>query len=281
MQTLSGTPLPASDEGKVDELARRPARRKRQASGGQEPDIVEALARGLSVLRCFDPQSKSLGNLDLAHRTGLPKSTVSRIVQTLTTLGYLRYHSDTGRYSPGYGVLALGFGLLASLEMRQLARPVMEELAKETGAAVALGAFDGRAMTYIEAIHGSSALVLRLPVGYRVGPESAMGRAYLAGLSASQREAALASFEIGALEPAMLAQAMQDFAETGCCFAIGEWQAGVNAVAAPFKALSGDEVFVMSCGGPSGVLPENRLRTDIAPRLRQVVHKLSPMLRPA
>jgi DNA-binding IclR family transcriptional regulator len=214
-----------------------------------------------------------LGNLELAHRTGLPKSTVSRIVQTLTALGYLRYHSDTGRYSPGYGVLALGFGLLASLEVRQLARPIMEELAKETGAAVALGAFDGRAMTYIEAIHGSSALVLRLPVGYRVGPESAMGRAYLAGL--------LASFEIGALEPALLDQAMQDFAETGCCFAIGDWQAGVSAVAAPFKALTGDEVYVMSCGGPSGLLPEDRLRTDIAPLLRQVVHKLSPMLRPA
>src|SRR5690606_17059313 len=141
------------------------ARRKRQVVPGAavvSTDFVEALARGLQVMRCFGPGVKTLGNLDLAELTGLPKSTVSRIVYTLTALGYLRYHTDTGRYSPGYGVLALGFGLLANLEVRQLARPLMEDLARATGGAVALGAFDGTAMAYVDAVHGSAALYLRL-----------------------------------------------------------------------------------------------------------------------
>ena len=49
------------------------------------------------------------------------------------------------------------------LEVRELAKASMTELARQTGGAVALGAFDGDAMTYVEAVHGSSALYLRLP----------------------------------------------------------------------------------------------------------------------
>ncbi|WP_233583111.1 IclR family transcriptional regulator [Candidimonas sp. SYP-B2681] len=255
----------------------RPARRKRQALQTSEtsPDFVEALARGLRVMRCFGPGVKTLGNLDLATLTGLPKSTISRIVYTLTAMGYLRYHPDTGRYSPGYGVLALGFGLLANLEVRQLARPLMEELAQATGAAVALGAFDGQAMTYVEAIHGSSALYLRLPVGHRLGPDSAMGRAYMAALPAAERDVVLASFEGQAVAPDVLEQAGRDLSETGCCFAIGDWQQGINAVAAPFATITGEGFFVMSCGGPAGVLPEERLRGEVAGMLRETVKKLS------
>jgi DNA-binding IclR family transcriptional regulator len=218
-----------------------------------------------------------LGNLDLAQLTGLPKSTVSRIVYTLTSLGYLRYHADTGRYSPGYGVLALGFGLLASLEVRQLARPLMEDLAHATGGAVALGAFDGQAMTYIDAIHGSSALYLRLPVGHRLGPDSAMGRAYLAALPEAERAALLA--QLGAqdvLPPEMMARACADLNQTGCCFAIGDWQSGINAVAAPFATITGEGYFVMSCGGPANVLPEEHLRGEVAGMLRKIVGQLSP-----
>ena len=165
-----------------------PARRKRAGAVGEgpvSPDFITALARGLEVLRCFRPGVAALGNLDLARLTGLPKPTISRITYTLTELGYLRYHPDTGKYSPGYGVLALGFGLLAGLEVRELAKASMTDLARETGGAVALGAFDGDAMTYVEAIHGSSALYLRLPVGYRASLDSAMGRAYLASLPAA------------------------------------------------------------------------------------------------
>ncbi|PLC50702.1 IclR family transcriptional regulator [Pollutimonas subterranea] len=279
MQIFSGkgTSPPAGGSGNSPEAA-RPARRKRQIVQGAEPssDFVEALARGLRVMRCFGPGVKSLGNLELAQLTGLPKSTISRIVYTLAQEGYLRYHADTGRYSPGYGVLALGFGLLASLEVRQLARPLMEELAHETGGAVALGAFDGHAMTYVDAIHGSSALYLRLPVGHRLGPDSAMGRAYLAAVPAAERAALLKGPGGDMVSPAMLERACAELKADGCCYAIGDWQQGINAVAAPFSTITGEGYFVMSCGGPASVLPEKLLRTEIAGKLRRIVGKLSP-----
>lgn len=280
MQIFPDKKASSNPAANKDMTPRRPARRKRQPDtpGTTSPDFVEALARGLRVMRCFSPQVKSLGNLELAELTGLPKSTVSRIVYTLTTLGYLRYQKETGRYTPGYGVLALGFGCLANLEVRQLARPLMDELAQATGAAVALGAFDGEGMTYIEAVHGSAALYLRLPVGYRVGMNSTMGRAYLASLPGSERAALLKTLDVAVATPEMMANASKDFEKFGCCFGIGDWQPGINAVAAPFATLTGEGIFVLSCGGPVNILPEARLHNEIASRLTEIVRKLSPPL---
>lgn len=255
-----------------------PARRKRAVGtrdGGNSPDFITALARGLDVLRCFRHGVAALGNLDLARLTGLPKPTISRITYTLTELGYLRYHPDTGKYSPGYGVLALGFGLLAGLEVRELAKASMSDLARDTGGAVALGAFDGDAMTYVEAIHGSSALYLRLPVGYRASLDSAMGRAYLASLP--QEECAGVLDRLGQAAPAAEAieRARGELRESGCCYAIGEWQSGINAVAVPFASITGEGVFVMSCGGPASLLEESDLRARVAPALRAAIAGLA------
>ena len=256
---------------------RRPARRKRSlgTDNASSPDFVEALARGLSVLRCFTPGVRSLGNIEIAERTGLARSTVSRIVYTLLTLGYLRYDAETGRYSPGYGVLALGFGCLANLEVRSVARPLMEALAHETGAAVALGVFDGRAMVYVDAVHGSSALYLRLPVGHRVAMNSAMGRTYLASLSAEEREAVMATIDLPPDMPDILRRACTDFNATGCCFGLGDWESGINAAATSFTAITGEGLFVLSCGGPESILPEEKLRQEVGPRLADIAAKLS------
>lgn len=257
--------------------ARKPARRKRGdiPADPSSPDFVDALARGLSILRCFTPGVGSLGNLELAESTGLAKSTVSRIVYTLTTLGYLHYHPDTGRYSPGYGVLALGFGCLASIEVRSLARPLMEELAQRTGAAVALGVFDGQAMVYVDAVHGSSALYLRLPVGHRVDMNSTMGRTYLASLPCPQRDALMGKLDLAADMQAIVHKACTEFQAGGSCYGIGDWQSGINAVAAPFTAITGEGVFVLSCGGPADILPEAVLREQIGPELAAMAKKLS------
>lgn len=252
-----------------------PARRKRQpgSAGQASPDFITALARGLEVLRCFRTGPQTLGNQELARLTGLPKPTISRITFTLTELGYLRYHSDSGKYSPGHAALALGFGLLAGLAIRDLAKADMHALAAQTGAAIALGTFDGDAMVYVEAIHGSSSLYLRLPVGYRASLDTAMGRAYLAVLEPAAREALMAS--AAAPSAQVVQEALRDREQYGCCFAIGQWLSGINAAAIAFPALTGEGVFVLSCGGPAELLPEAMLREQVAPALVRMAARLS------
>lgn len=268
----------ATAGGAAAPLRDRAGRRRRApvAEGAERSaDFITALARGLQVLRCFQAGSGALGNLELARLTGLPKATLSRITYTLTELGYLRYDRDSGRYAPGHGVLALGLGLLSGLEVRQLAKPAMQSLAQQTGGALALGTCDGDAMAYVEAIHGSSALYLRLPVGCRVSMDSAMGRAYLALLPAAARRDLM--LRLGALAPLpeVIDRCVADLAATGCCFAMGEWQSGINAAAAPFESATGEGIFVISCGGPATLLPESVLRNEVAPILHRTAQALS------
>ncbi|MEJ5219877.1 helix-turn-helix domain-containing protein [Cognatishimia sp. D5M38] len=87
---------------------------------------MTALARGLEVLRAFRREGEALGNGDLAKRTGLSKSTISRLVYTLNKLEYLSYDPDTARYRLAPPVLSLGYSCLAGMPVRQLARPYMQ-----------------------------------------------------------------------------------------------------------------------------------------------------------
>ena len=86
--------------------------------------FATTLARGLEVLRCFTPLEPLLGNKEISVRTGLPKPTVSRLTYTLTKLGYLRHNMRLGKYQLGSAVLSIGYPLLASMNVRQVARAI-------------------------------------------------------------------------------------------------------------------------------------------------------------
>src|SRR5690242_15148932 len=106
------------------------------ASANKDRQFVIALARGLDVLRAFTPQDGLLGNHEIAARTGLPRPTISRLTHTLTRLGYLKHSERLGKYQLGTAVLSLGYAVLANIGLRQVARPLMQELADQVNASV-------------------------------------------------------------------------------------------------------------------------------------------------
>jgi len=153
-----------------------------RARAKQDRHFVTALARGLEVLTCFRSGDALLGNGELAERCRLPKSTVSRLAQTLARLGYLRYVDDVAKYRLGGSTLALGSAMLSGMAIRQLARPMMQEVADFSRAVVALGVRVGLGIIYIEVCRNNAALSLSLDVGSRLPlPMTAIGRAYIAG----------------------------------------------------------------------------------------------------
>src|SRR5438128_5466024 len=126
----------------------RPASELEEASAPSEDaengrDFITSIARAFSILRAFKRGERALGNKEIALRTGLPKSSVARITYTLTKLGYLDFLPDEEKYSLGIGVLAIGRNFLSGNDVREVARPLMQELADYSQATVALGARDG------------------------------------------------------------------------------------------------------------------------------------------
>jgi DNA-binding IclR family transcriptional regulator len=264
------------------------ARAREEGGPAGEPrrdrQFVEALARGLEVLRAFAPNHALLGNQEIARATGLPKPTVSRLTYTLTKLGYLTYSDRLGKYQLGAPALALGYAVLSNMGIRQLARPGMQELADYSGASVALGSRDRLSLIYIEYCRSNAAVTLRLDLGSRVPiATTSMGRALLAGLPESERTH-LMDF-IAKREPDRWPQirvgierGLEDYATRGFTMSIGEWKADVNAVGVPLVPADGSPIIAFNCGAPSFQLSRERLESDIGPRLVNLVRSVEVLL---
>jgi DNA-binding IclR family transcriptional regulator len=245
--------------------------------------FIEALARGLDVLRAFQPGDGFLGNQEIAKRTGLPKSSVSRITYTLTNLGYLMYSERLEKYQLGSGVLALGYAFVSNLAIRQVAKPLMQELANNTGTATGLADRDRLDMIYVEYCAPVNVTTFRHEIGDKVpiAPSSA-GRAYLAVLPDEERE----YFE-GYIEKKSgdhwphikegIDEAVASYREYGFCYSFGDWDSDVNGVSVPLL-LSQGNVFAFNAGGPAFRLTPEFLKQEVAPLLKNMVRNIEATL---
>ena len=234
------------------------------------------LVRGLEILRTFRKDDGTLGNQDLIERTGLPKATVSRLTQTLVALGYLHYHRDLGRYSIGPATVALGYGALRSSPVVHLARPLMQRVAEETGAAVALGMIDGLDVVYLASCRSLSPVSLRLSAGSRIPLwRTAMGLALLADMEEARRRALLARLverepdEAGRIRP-LVEAACAGYGAQGFVGVFGAWYSYINAVGVPVRPDDGSPPFALTCGGIVDILPRERCLREIGPRVLQL-----------
>lgn len=245
--------------------------------------FITALARGLEVLRAFEPGDGFLGNLEIARRTKLPKPTIARITHTLTTLGYLEYNPRLEKYSLGTPVLALGYAYLGSMGLTRIARPHMQELANHANVSVALGNRDRLSLAYLELAHGSATVSLRLEVGARIPiAKSAMGMAYLYALPETER-----NFLVDAIKKQDEAEfpkfkkrlnaAFKELDAHGYCVSLGTFERTVNGVGAALRMRDGG-VYAFNCSGPSFHLTEERIRTDVGPRLAVMVSHIESEL---
>ena len=279
-QATALTPAPA-----LETLAQTASASPRQARKPKEDrHFVTALARGLEVLACFRHGEITLSNQELAQRCKLPKSTVSRLTMTLTKLGYLIHVQESGRYRLGTACLALGSALLNKLDVRKIARPMMQELAEFSGASVSLGVRDKLSMIYVENCRSSAALTLTLDVGSRMPlASSAMGRAWLAAVPEDQRLEAME--QIHALDDLAwpkvqsgINKALEDYRTLGVTCSFGDWNKDVNGVARAFDPGNGLPVMAVNVGGPSYNLSPQFLLDEVRPRLLKVVRAIEEAL---
>ena len=247
----------------------------RSSSAPGDRKFVTALSRGLDVLRCFGPRDRWLANLDIAKRTGLAKPTVSRLAYTLTKLGFLRYSESTNKYALGSAAITLGFAALGQLDIRRVARPLMQELSEYTKTSVHLAVSDRLSMQVVDTYWNAAAFVIdigsRIPIA-----TTSLGRAYVAALPADDRKRILEAIRTARPDDwpnnkKKFDQAFRDYDELGFCFSIGDWRREVNAVAAPLASPDGGEILVFSCSGAPFQFGRETLETEIGPRLVTLV----------
>lgn len=209
-----------------------------------------SLERGIELLRAFRPGSELLGNAELAERTGLSRSTVSRLTQTLVGVGMLQAEPLQRGYRLAPAVLSLAHAMRTGSSILHAAAPRMRALAEKLKINVGLAAPDRDEMVYLESVRYARKVSLRSVVsGQRVPMElTSLGRAYLAAAPVARRVLLLRIFQQRrAAQWSKLAvqidQAIEAVATRGFC--VASWQPEVVALATPITAEDGS-VYVLN-----------------------------------
>jgi DNA-binding IclR family transcriptional regulator len=246
--------------------------------------FATTLARGLEVLRCFTPLEPLLGNKEISVRTGLPKPTVSRLTYTLTKLGYLRHNMRLGKYQLGSAVLSIGYPLLASMNVRQVARPLMKELADYCNGSVSMGVRDRLNMVYVESCRSGNGITTLPDIGTSVPiSQSVIGRAFLSACTPPERESVLNQMKVKEPEAhrkfrPSIDKALDDIRMRGFCASTGELRREVYAVGAPMRRTVDGEIVSFNCIVPGFMVKKGQLEDDLGPRLVAMVRNIEASL---
>ena len=201
---------------------------------------IEALAKGLDVLRLFDETTTTLKLREICDRTGIPMPTAFRVVATLEEGGYLERLPDGG-IRPGVAVLLLGSAALRGSSLVQLSEQPLRRLAEETGETVNLGVLVGDQVLYLARLRNSDLVTANIQVGSTLpAPYTSMGKLLLAYLTDAELRATLANHDFAAQAGPNAASSLDDLRERlaaireqGYALQDQEVAAGLRSVSVP------------------------------------------------
>lgn len=220
----------------------------RRYSGGANGN--RSLERGIEILRAFRPGVDTLGNGEIAERTGLARSTVSRLTKTLVEFGMLDEVRTDRSYRLAPAVLSLGHAVRMGSPVLKVLGPLMRAESTRRRLNVGLATGDRAMMVYLESIRYNPRPTLRsIVAGQQVPMElTSLGRAYLAGVAEVERDRLIGQFRrrTAVATKALRADVQKSIRAVrrdGYCAV--SWQPGVIAVATPV-VLDGSPVYALN-----------------------------------
>jgi IclR family pca regulon transcriptional regulator len=250
------------------------------AGRGSGPDFVEALARGLDVLACFDADHRSMSLTDVATAAGLARPTARRLLLTLEELGFVR--SSAGMFELTPKMLTLGIAYVSSLGLWDIARPHLEALVGRTGESSSMAQLDGSDIVYVARVSVPKLIALRVEIGTRFpAVQTSQGKVLLAALPPDELEAALAQPSRAGLPPYIgrtpeqLRAELTEVRARGWATADEELAPGVRSVAVPVRDGTGAVRAAMNVTVHAAETSRERLLQDHLPLLLRTAGDVS------
>jgi IclR family transcriptional regulator, pca regulon regulatory protein len=214
-------------------------------------DFIEALARGLDVIRAFDAEHPAMSLREVAEAAGLARPTARRVLLTLEQLGYARADRDGWRLTPR--VLELGTAYVQSQGLWELARPHMEALVARTGESSSIAQLDGSDIVYVARVAVPKIITFSVSIGTRFPAlQTSLGSVLLAALSAEELERTLTTPSRSGIEPRWQPtdeerdQHLREVRARGWAVADEYLAAGIRSAAAPLRDGDGRVVAAMN-----------------------------------
>jgi IclR family pca regulon transcriptional regulator len=246
-------------------------------------DFIQSLDHGLAVLEAFSATTQSLTVSQAAEATGLTRATARRVLLTLQQLGFVR-SSGEREFALTPRVLRLGFSYLSSLDLRELAEPVLAELGERTGESVSLTVLDGTDVVYVARVSTRRVMALTTKVGSRVPAyATSMGRVLLSHLPPERLDDYFRSVTLAPLtartitDERRLRELLAVVRRQGWSLVDEELEEGLRSIAAPIRDAAGEVTTAITICGHAGRMSAAQLRDDFLPHLLRAACELSDL----
>ncbi|MFQ5566633.1 MAG: IclR family transcriptional regulator [Paracoccaceae bacterium] len=230
-------------------------------------NIVQSLERGLGVLEAVSAANGPVGISELSRQLGLAKGSVARLVTTLARMNFLVRDPETRKYQLGLKLWELGSKSITGLDIRSVARPVMEELHEATGETVHLTVLSSEGkMVFLDKLDSTKSIRPNLQLGAHLPVHCvANGKAMLAFLPENQVAAILAGklrryTDATIIRKGELMAVVKGIRETGYAVNAGEFREDVSGVAAAICDHSNSAVAALGISLPSVRMTEEQAR---------------------
>ena len=225
---------------------------------------VAAVSRALAVMDELATAGE-LGTNELARRTGVNASTVSRVLATLAAAGYVD-QAPSGRYRLGVRLVLLGNAVVDRLDLRELARPVLRELVSAVGETATLSVPGDHEAITVDFAQSLASVQSVAQVGRpSVAHATATGKVMLAFGHATLPPGSLRRYTSRTIaDPRVLARVVDKVRVAGWADAVGEREEDLAALAAPVTGSRGELAAIVGVQGPT-------TRLDAAARRRALV----------
>jgi IclR family pca regulon transcriptional regulator len=244
------------------------------------PDFIEALARGLDVIRAFQPHQPAMSLAAVADAAGLPRPTARRILLTLEELGYVRQAGGGFELTPR--VLELGMTYVLSRNLWEVARPHMEALVARTHESSSIAQLDGSDIVYVARVAVPKIIALAVTIGTRFpAMPTSLGKVLLAALPPGQAERVLAEPSRSGITPrwqpdaAGRAAELREVRARGWSLTDEQLAAGIRSVAAPLRDGDGQVIAALNVTVHAAETPLDILTGEYLPLLLQTAGAIS------
>ncbi|MCP8968546.1 IclR family transcriptional regulator [Ectobacillus ponti] len=222
--------------------------------------MVQSIDRAMQIISLLssDERKAEWSISELSGQTGLPVSTMHRLLQSLMQHELVAQNADTKRYKLGYRWLELGLRTLNTLDLRAVARPAMERLVAEVEENAFLNIISGRDGIVIEKVESPLKIRVDEQLGTRIPlTVGAPNKVLLAFMPQEEREAVMKRQP--AEQQAALEQLLHQIREQGYAISISEKTEDTAAVAAPVFDHAGRAAAAVSIGIPGFRFTEDRI----------------------
>jgi len=229
---------------------------------------VESVQRAVVVLDALADGGAELGTNEIARRTGINASSISRLLSTLTATGLVQHLPSTGRYRLGVRILQLASAARENLDLRAVARPLLEELAELSGETVTLSLPGEHDVLTVDFVQSTRSVRSVAEIGRNsIAHATAAGKVFLAS-GGHLPEGDLAAFTDASItDRRVLAAAVDQIADQGYAVAVRERDNDLSAVAVPVLDRERQLIAILGLQGPATRF-DLAVMTALVPALR-------------